>query len=509
MNTTKSVDASSSSSIIIPGSTSRSTPDETSTTPIEDSADNWPDPLPLDQFDLPDFPVDALPGWLGDHIDSLSGHLQVPSGTAAMVGLGVLSCSVTGAFSVSIEEEWTEPLNLWLVPLLPSGHRKSPVYSQLIEPLEQAEKALPGTPFGVNNTLLVEVESDGKDFYPGVSDRQLFVDKVTPQGLADMLDDQYERIGVFSDEGGPLKRLTHGGLKGTDLFKKAWDGGTWRDNIRTKDSIILHNPLITMVLTIQPEIFEDVADDKVLKHEGFLGRFLFHYPEASYVGYRKVGDERPPLDPDAKDHYQNLMLDLLEHRHRRTGDLSRPTTHEVPFTDRARERFQEFEAWVEGNLRPHGRLAELEEWAQKLPGKVARIAGLLAIGDRIDWNPGSFPQNLTVTPRHVERAVRIGKALVPHARRALQEVDPNSNYQMALYILDRLSQFGDVERETLTVRDLFEATKGNANIETVEDLTDVLAYLEEHHVLRVKERPSEGRGRNPSPTVEVNPKSRI
>jgi hypothetical protein len=105
----------------------------------------------------------------------------------------------------------------------------------------------------------------------------------------------------------------------------------------------------------------------------------------------------------------------------------------------------------------------------------------------------------------MDRAIRIGQYLIPHARAAfdLMGLDPlvaDARYVLAWVRRQAAGHIGF----TFTKRDAFEGTKGR--FKQVADLELALALLVKHHSIRMlpaEARP--GRGRPPSPSFEVNP----
>jgi hypothetical protein len=108
----------------------------------------------------------------------------------------------------------------------------------------------------------------------------------------------------------------------------------------------------------------------------------------------------------------------------------------------------------------------------------------------------------------MERAIRIGRYLIPHARAAfdLMGCDPlvaDARYVLA-WIRRRAAGAAGAAGLAFTRRDAFEGTKGRCK--QVADLELALGLLDRHHYVRIlPAEPRPGRGRPPSPTYELNP----
>jgi hypothetical protein len=185
-----------------------------------------------------------------------------------------------------------------------------------------------------------------------------------------------------------------------------------------------------------------------------------------------------------------------------TDQQGEAAEHVLTLAEPAYTRWLEFAAWVEPRLADFGPLAEMADWAGKLPGAVARLSGLLHLADHAG-EPA--PWETSIAAGTMARAIRIGQYLIPHARAAFDLMGLDPLVADARYVLTwiRRRATGPVGF-TFTKRDAFEGTKGR--FKQVADLELALALLQKHHSIRMlPAEPQSGRGRPPSPTYEVNP----
>ena len=93
-------------------------------------ADTSP-PVPLD-FAMPaPMPAGLLPDPLGAMIEAVCEAMEVPRELAAAVGLGAYATACARRFCVQVKQDYFEPLNLFIIAALPSGHRKSPTLKKI------------------------------------------------------------------------------------------------------------------------------------------------------------------------------------------------------------------------------------------------------------------------------------------------------------------------------------------------------------------------------------------
>lgn len=99
-------------------------------------------------------------------------------------------------------------------------------------------------------------------------------------------------------------------------------------------------------------------------------------------------------------------------------------------------------------------------------------------------------------------AVRIGRTLIPHARRVFDHMDVLPEIHLARYVWERIITYNG--EEPLTKREIHRRCQGKKEINEVGNLTDPLSILKKHHFIRMDRKATGGR---PSDTIEVNPKA--
>ena len=110
----------------------------------------WEPPIPFGiASGLPAFPVEVLPGWLGEYVAAVATATQTPPDLAGMLALAVLATVAAGAVEVQPRPGWQEPLCVFVAVGMDAGARKSGVFTAMTRPLadferQQAAAALPG-----------------------------------------------------------------------------------------------------------------------------------------------------------------------------------------------------------------------------------------------------------------------------------------------------------------------------------------------------------------------------
>ena len=490
----------------------------------------WEPPVPFHQFNLPSFPTEALPDWLRAFVEAEATATQTPVDLACMLALSIIGASCAKKVVVRMKEGYFEPLNIFTVTALPPGNRKTAVFSAVAKPLEDYERAVADresgeiakklTAWKIKESMLkrrqeAAANAKGKDqerltqeaitLAAELAGAQVPVptrciaDDCTPEKLATLLRDQGGRIALMSPEGDVFDlmagRYSANGTGNLGVYLKGHAGDTLRIDRVGRPPDFVKAPALTLGLAVQPEVIRGLAEKPGFRGRGLLGRILFSLP-TSLLGRR---DTNPPPVPDnVRSAYHTNVIALLNLPVKKdeNGD-SQPNV--LSFDPDARAILSRFEAWVEPQLSEFGELGGITDWAGKFVGAVGRIAGHLHMADLAGL---SAPWEIPIPPETVERAIRIGRYLIPHAKAAFAEMGADAVVEQSKSILRW------IDHETLdcfTKRDAHQALRGR--FKRVDELDPPLALLESHWFIRTEPQAEHtGPGRRRSQTYEVNPR---
>lgn len=469
----------------------------------------WETPLPFDEYDLPAFPVDALPEVIRRYVLAVAESTQTPVDMAAVEALGIVSLCCQGKYFIRGNADWAEPLNTYMVVIMEPAERKSSVLSMMIRPVEEYEKEensrrnaeivesrMIQDKLEKEKRSLVERASKGKateeevrakaaelaKFEPAKPLR-LFVDDVTSEKLTSVLAENKGRAAVVSAEGGIFSIMSglYNRNVNIDVFLKGHSGDTIRvDRVGRASESIIH-PALTMVLAVQPEVLNGLMSNNTFRGRGLTARFLYSMPKST-VGRRSFSAE--PIPEGVKSRYRDLVETILS-----GSNEQEPISLDDGAADVLEGLFNE----VEGRLK--GDLAEIPDWAGKFVGAVLRIGGILHVI--------KYPKDSMFDPvdrETMENAVSIGRYFLEHAKAAYSlmgadAVNKNARLFLAAVKRKRLAEFSR--------RDAMRLYRG---CKTVESLQPVLDRLCEYGYLAVKpQEPVSGIGRRPSEVYVTNP----
>jgi replicative DNA helicase len=489
----------------------------------------WAPPIPFALTgNLPAFPVEILPGWLGDYVAAVATATQTPPDLAGMLALAVLATAAAGAVEVQPRPGWQEPLCLFVAVGMDAGARKSSVFTALTGPVaeferQQATAALPAITETTTLRRIAEQAAAAAEAAASKApidqqeERQAeavaraaeaanlvvppvprwLVDDATPEALAGLLA-TYGRIALLSPEGDVFDQMAgrYNQAAGPNLgvYLKGHAGDLLKVDRRGRPPEYVERPCLTIGLTVQPEVLQGLAGRPGFRGRGLLARFLYSLPP-SLVGRRQPG--APPVPPTVTDRYVRELQALA-------ASLTTPPGQDptvLTLDPAAGELLLAFEQELEPRLAAdHGDLAHLAGWAAKLAGATCRLAALLHLAGHLrdGW---AHP----IGADTFAGAIRLANYLIEHARAVFDLMGADPRLDDARWLLDWISR---TNRAQFSRRDAHAAAP-RGRFPKATDLEPPLRLLEEHGYLRrVDPEPSrdpQGRGRPASPRFLVNP----
>jgi replicative DNA helicase len=485
--------------------------------------------------EVPAFPVEVLPSWLGEYVAAVATATQTPPDLAGMLALAVLATAAAGAVEVEPRPGWREPLCLFVAVGMDAGSRKSSVFTALTRPVaeferEQAAAALPSITETAALRRIAEqaaAQAEAAASRGAASQQEearaeaiartaeaanlivppvprWLVDDATPEALAGLLA-TYGRIALLSPEGDVFDQMAgrYNQQVGPNLgvYLKGHAGDLLKVDCRGRPPEYVERPCLTIGLAVQPEVLRGLASRPGFGGRGLLARFLYSLP-ASLVGRRQVG---APSVPAAVASRYTLELQAL------AASLTTapgPTNEEAPavlvLDQEAAELLLAFERDLEPRLAAgSGDLAHLAGWAAKLAGATCRLAGLLHLAGHLrdGWAQPIAADTFAA-------AIRLADYLVEHARAVFDLMGADPRVDDARWLLDWVNR---TNRTQFSRRDAHAAAPRGRFPKAV-DLEPALRLLEEHGYLRRVDpeppRDPRGRGRPASPRFLVNPSPR-
>ena len=472
---------------------------------------------------LPTFPLDVFPAWAQDMAEGVTTFLQTPPDLAGCLLLAALSTAAGGRAVVEVRPGWIEPVNLFVVVAMPPGERKSPAFKAMTAPVlaaertltdryaprvEEAELAARLAKARAERSARVAETAGGKEaaqdataealdaaadlrriVVPAVP--QLVADDVTPEAAASLLAAHRGRLAVLSDEGGIFATFAgrYTGTANLEVFLKGHAGTMLRVNRTGRASEHIEAPALTLGLAVQPEILQDIAGMPGFRGRGLLARILFSLP-ASTVGRRIPGAPAP--SQTVVEAYSARLHDLVLELHEQADPAV------LHLDAEAAHALLRFEADLEPLLGPGGTLSAITDWAGKLTGATARIAGLLHIAHH-----GTAAAGWPLSGETWHDATRLGRYFLAHALAVFELMGSDPLLDDARHLLAWITRRGVQE---FSRRQIFDGVR-NQRISKVTDVDPALVLLIDHGWIQpLDPPPREHRaGRPAAPRYAVHP----
>jgi len=485
----------------------------------------WPAPMPFNTSALPPFPTEALPSVLGAYVSEVARSVCVPADLPALLGLAVVATAAARRCQVNVGLTHIEPMCLFCAVVMESGSGKSAVVPAMRFPLEEHEDALVQSAqadiASASSRRVIEdkrlahlQEAAAKDKDAAKREEaareaealageltvvpnlpRLLADDATSQRLTGIMADNGGACAIHSPEGGVFT-LMAGKYSNKEvdieLFLKGHAGDEIRVDRVGRPSEFIKRPALTLGLAVQPDVLASLSDTPAFRGRGLLARFLYGLPP-SLAGTRTYN--QTPIDAETRRRYGRAVERILDLPDAGTEDD--PThRHALLLTGDALTLWAKYHDAIEARTAEGEDLCGIRDWASKLAGAVARIAG----GFHLLENAGGDWQK-PISVETVAAAWAIGETyLVPHALAAFGEMRADPGLVLARRIL------GWIERKKLTEFTLRECHQAHRSVSSPRNLEPALVVLSERGFLRLAEtQPQEGGGRPKSPLYQVNP----
>ncbi|MDR0818573.1 MAG: DUF3987 domain-containing protein [Oscillospiraceae bacterium] len=472
----------------------------------------WGEPEPLDKprSEIP-FNTKWLPDDVADYVEAFAEIMQIPAGLPGTIALGVLAGAAMRNHAIKITESWVEPLCLFVIGSAESGGSKSPTVKAMAKPLyayekwwndnhkaevaeyeqrkqllEQDLKTLKSQRIGKNKDereALLRNISDLNEELEGLEvkkDLRLTAQDSTPEALELIMQNNDECMTLISTEGSKvfesmLGRYEKGG--NISLYLQASTGDELKTDRMGRQSISMSSPKLTMILAVQPDVIQELFENKKVKSRGLMGRFI--YTEVNVP----PGEKEPPrkaVPPDLQVNYSKAVYRILNS----PGGV-------LVYDKEAQERYWEHWTALERLKRIGSDYSNMDEWLTKAQSNTARIAAILHTAG---GNGVQYP----ITLDTLECAIALMRYYLLQAANIYSDnikSDDTSSCKYLLAVLKRKNM-----RE-FTRTDIYQPTKKKRGF----DLDETLNMLQEKEYLRVRYETSPG-AKRPTRIYTLNPK---
>ncbi len=486
--------------------------------PDEYNNPSWDEIIPLDDVNLPAFPIDALPDALKDYVVDVAESTQTPIDMAGVASLAIMSIAMQPRYKVVGKSDWEEQLSLYCMIVAEPSDRKSAVFNQIIKVIQSFEadynerhsidvlknqeehsslekRYKKATKDFENGKITKDEYDDAFNKYAShkvIKPISLTLDDVTSESLTNEIESQDGCIALVSSEGGIFDILSgsYTNFPNIDIFLKGYSGDFIKVSRIGRPSLYVKNPRLTILLTVQPKVLENVVNNGTFTGRGLSARFLYSVPK-SLVGSRRF--ETKPIDFDNKKRFSDLIHEILNE--------PRTITKFISLSDDAylllKVYYESFESRLVTDLK------EIGGWAGKLVGNILRISALITRARNVRYDAFLYTPSTDdsaewmVQKEDMENAIRLGDYFLEHARYAFDFMDDSTIKKQALNFLEKLKASKVSE---ISFRDACRTTKF---MNKKDKATAVITLLVDNGYLREKQGTSKAHNRGT--IYEVNP----
>lgn len=411
--------------------------------------------------------------WLRRFIGSVATTKDVPSQMVLMSAMPALAMVTSAHFEISVPgADWTEPLMLWALTISESSSRKTPVIDRVtlaidewrkdktwqilqqkliqeaealeLEMKQTAKKLVSPATESEEEQLKARMEDLSIQFNKASrkanQDRTVMAADLNPQSLILLLQRNGGRLFFVDSEGDGLKQMVHGHT-GQEPMLGAWlrtyDRGRI-EQIRIKGTRTADPADVSMSILTQPaEVSETITDERA-RGRGLFARFMICYQQpfldSEFLSSREL---------HAEDHsgWDKVIRHFLD------KDLPEGPKQPISLSPGALHLFREYGEAYRVRLNQLVDVAagtdERDPWQRKLPGRLLRIAGVMAaVGEEYD----------AVSQTTMEHALRWGAPLEKNYFSAIGRLETSRDEEIGTrvlnWILGRAERGQPVKRAT-------------------------------------------------------------
>lgn len=462
---------------------------------------DWNEIVPLnDNTELPPFPTDILPQDMAEYIRAVATAYHCPEDMPAMLLMAITATAIQGKVVIRPQQKWIEQASLYIMVLMESGQRKSPVFKEMLRPLKEferqvqqyqsaalienqtarelLEKERKAAINSLEKERALEIDKELSDL-PELYEYRLTVDNATSEKLAILLKENPQGLGLFAPEADAIENIAgkySSGRSDCKIYLRAFSGDGFAYDRIGRASIIVDNPALSIGLCVQPTVLENLQHKREFREVGLLPRFLFAVPEPLNTN---EPFSKPDMPQELQDFYDRTITGLL------TLWQGQTERAEIVLSPEAESVFSKY---FESFRNPQDGLTE---WRSKLRGQVLRIAASLSFLDGEYYSIGE---------KAISGAILLADYLEAHARAAygLLEADPEA--KTAHKIIDWIIRKDLMEFKSSELQKV--ALDKWADVKKASDLEPALQLLAERNYIRPTDKTTTGRT---AKTFEINP----
>ncbi len=350
-----------------------------------------------------EFPVDSLSPILRDVAKDI--HRVVKAPLALCCNSILAAATLTAQSFVDVEIDGRNyPVSNYFVTIADSGERKSTVDKIALTPIndwiEKQDRTVAQATQKTDYAVPLRV-----------------VNRLTLEGLRNLLADQSPSVGIFSSEGGGVLGGYSMKKENIDNFSSGlsnlWDGNVWSVVQVNTGMMFLYNKRVSMHLMIQKHLRADILGSQRLWDQGLLSRILFVEP-TSTIGTR-LYDSKNIYEENGYKKYAQRVSEILFNGIPLDKEIKGGIkTKRLSLSNSAKAVWVDFHDTVEQELGSSGKLHSIINFSNKLAEISLRIAGVFELFENKD--------TVEISEDSMQRGIYVSMFYMNHLLRLLNQV---------------------------------------------------------------------------------------
>lgn len=411
---------------------------------------------------LHQYPIAVFPAWMADMIKEVSKVMQTPQALAANFGLSAVSACLAQHIYVKVTDSFICPSNIWTLTMMPSGGGKSPVCKMMTEALAKGSLS------------------------------SLLLDDISTVKYCEKMQENQGKGVVLSPEGTVFESLKRAPELATYLLK-SYNGEAFQYD-RHGRFIKVDNPLLTIGVAVQNDIFAELIHGKSMQHHldsGLLARFL---PTVLQLQRQHFTAETMDVEPRVKGWY-NASLKKMQTLSKRI---------EFKCTEQVLKAWLDFKNKRAADIVEDGRYVHIAGWMSKMDDLIFRLSGILAVMDRVQYAIDKDQEKIKALCRITPEIFNRAKTLAEFYRDEMLGLVESLSLDKTALAADKLREYFTRKAfHSITVREVKSAMRWTNGLKTGKEVDAALQILVEEGILQVVEKQTSG---GKSQVIYWNPK---
>ncbi|GHB53735.1 DUF3987 domain-containing protein [Mongoliitalea lutea] len=261
------------------------------------------------------FPVEVFPELIQKIIRETNESLKFPVDFIGAAIMYAVSVAIGNTHKVRIMQGYEQNAVLYLSIVGKAGTNKTHPIAWTLKPINQKDKIKfeeyqeQFKKYEEFNRLSpTEKKKQEKLKFPKKPKwEQLLVSDFTPESLTEIMDFNKRGIGVYADELAAWFNNFNRYNKGSEeqFWLSIWSGTAIRINRKTSNPIMIQNPFVSVIGTVQPAVLEQLALNRT--ENGFIDRLLFVVPDKLQKEYWSEKELNPATETEWFTILENLL----------------------------------------------------------------------------------------------------------------------------------------------------------------------------------------------------------